>query len=85
MRARTAAYASHASHDGRERTRAASTNTPTQRPYWLRKVRQECPGLDDAEAVRRAELRHRQYMTGLALKSSRTRAARKAARPLDRA
>jgi hypothetical protein len=76
MLAQIAAYTSHAAHDPQERTRAAASATPTQRPYWVRKVRSEQPALDDAEVTRRAELLHKAYMKRLSLASSRARGAR---------
>ncbi|WP_261562210.1 hypothetical protein [Frankia tisae] len=78
LRAQIAAHTSHAHHDPRERTRAASAATPAQRPYWQRLVAAEHPELDGAEINRRAEHLHRAHMATLALRSSQARARRKA-------
>lgn len=83
LRAQIAAHVSHANSDPHERTAAARAATPQGRSYWERKVREDHPDLDDAEVARRAEHLHKAHMKRLALKSSKTRAARKTAAEQD--
>lgn len=80
LRARLAAYASHAGHDPRERTAHLQGTSPQHLGYWIQRVRGEHPDWDEAEIARRADLRHRQRMTKLAFASSKAAAARRAAK-----
>jgi hypothetical protein len=78
LRASIAAYSMHARHDGREITAGARAGFQKR---FLDQVDDVEPGLPDLERLRRAELLMRAHMQRLALRSSKARAARKAAVP----
>jgi hypothetical protein len=75
LRARLAAHSLHAQYDSREIT------APARTAFLARFEREVDPEgkLDASERARRAEHAKRAYFTGLSLKSSRARSARKAA------
>lgn len=77
LRARMGAHALHAT--GKTNTAPARANSPQSLDYSARKVDPDNL-LTEADRARRAEHARRQYMVGLALKSSQARAARKAGR-----
>ena len=58
---------------GKTNTAPARANSPGQLLYWERQVDPDRQ-LPEAERSKRAEAARKQYMTGLALKSSRVRA-----------
>jgi hypothetical protein len=70
LRARMGAHALHA--QGKTTTVAARKASPQSLDYWAVKVDPDGE-LPDAERTRRAEHARREYMTGLALKSSKAR------------
>lgn len=77
LRASLAAHEMHARHDSREVTANARAGFLAK---FLREVDAATPGLPDAQRLRRAEHLLRAHMQRLALRSSRARASRKAAR-----
>lgn len=77
LRASLAAHEMHARHDSREVTANARAGFLAK---FLREVDAATPGLPDTERLRRAEHLLRAHMQRLALRSSRARASRKAAR-----
>lgn len=78
LRASVGGHARAAMYDGREVTAAARA---ARQAKYLDRVNQETPGLPLEEQLRRAEHLLRADMKRLALRSSRVRAARKAAAP----
>jgi hypothetical protein len=76
LRASIAAHVMHSRHDGREITAAARAGRMAKK---LRQVDEETPRLPEAERLRRAEHLLHAEMKRLALRSSKVRAARKAA------
>ena len=76
LRASLAAHAMHARNDPHEITAGARAGFLSR---FLREVDATTPGLTETERLRRAEHLLRAHMARLALKSSRARAARKAA------
>jgi hypothetical protein len=76
LRASLAAHAMHAKHDSREITANARA---ARFGKFLQRVDQATPGLSEAERLRRAEHLLSAEMKRLALRSSKVRAARKAA------
>lgn len=77
LRARVAAYSLHASIEDE-----AAHTAPARKAFLDRFERQADPEgvLEPAERARRAEQLRKAYMTNLALKSSRARAAKKSAK-----
>lgn len=75
LRARMGAHALHA--QGKTTTAAARANSPQSLDYWRRQVDPDGVLTED-ERTKRAEHARRQYMSGLAFKSSRARSRRKA-------
>lgn len=76
LRASIAAHELHAARDSRELTAKARTAFLKK---FLDRVDKASPGLPELERLRRAEHLLRAHMQRLALKSSKARAARKAA------
>jgi hypothetical protein len=75
--ARVGAFAQKAKYDGRELTKNARAASPGSPSYFERQVDPNGE-LDPAERARRAEYARKAYFTGLALRSAKVRAARKA-------
>jgi hypothetical protein len=78
IRASIGAHALHGKYDSREITANARAGL---REKFRRQVREETPGLSDAEVERRAEHLFHAHMARLSLASSKARAARKAGPP----
>jgi hypothetical protein len=74
LRARMGGHALVA--QGKTNTAPARKASPQSLEYWQRDVDADNE-LPEAERLKRAEAARRQYMTGLALKSSRARARRR--------
>jgi hypothetical protein len=75
LRARMGAHALHA--QGKTSTAAARRNSPQSLEYWCTQVDPDS-SLPEPERLKRAEHARKQYMSGLAFKSSRARARRRA-------
>jgi hypothetical protein len=76
LRARVAAYHSHLRYSRGERTAAARA---AFRDRFAQQIRAEHPGLSEAEIERRAAIARRAWYAGLAYKSAKVRARKKAA------
>jgi hypothetical protein len=75
--ARLGAFAQKAKYDSRELTKNARAASPGSPSYFEREVDPDGV-LDPVERARRAEYARKAYFTGLALRSAKVRAARKA-------